>query len=450
MALAQVRAAGCDITYAQMVRDMAARAIEAGTSVRDFEMELLRCRAPQAPAITQRRGDPGLPNTLMAAALLASGFSQDSIVRDCGEQSVDAASRQYGANVGLQEIILSAANANGYIGRQRIHTGNWREILGWAIPDMRLRAAGLSTIDLSGILGAVANKAMAAVAGEPQWLVPQLCGEASHANFHAHTVYSLAMNGELKEVAPSGELHHLDLSEESYTRQVGTRGAILRLSRTDIINDDLGVFNKMAQGLARKSYTTREKAFFTLLMASGAGSSHFTAARGNYLTGAGTAFGTAGLGNAIKAFRNMKGPDNDPIMVEPELILVPPTLEFEARALLMPNNPLLVSGYTGTSAKTMTGSGNPYAGKFSGAPLTSGYLETAAITGWSAAYWWLFADPVKYPCYEIAYLNGQRVPTIEYFGLEAEADTLGVAWRVYWDFGVAAAEWRAGVKNAGA
>ena len=449
MTLAAIRSAGSNPAHAQGLRDLMVRAIEARTTVRDYDMELLRAGRPNVPAIHDHCHEPDNAQTLEAAALLAAGHRGDSIIRSCGERAVEAAERRFRGAIGLQEIILAAANSNGYVGRQRITTGNWRDVLGWAIPDTRLRASGLSSIDLSGILGAVANKAMGVVAAEPQWLVPRLCGVANHSNFHAHTVYSLAMNGELKEVAPSGELKHLNLGEEHYTRQVGTRGAVLRLSRTDIVNDDLGAFDRMALALARKSYTTREKAFFVLLMASAAGASHFTALQGNYLTGGTSAFGTIGLGNAIKAFRNVTDAAGDPVMIEPEILLVPPTLEFEARALLMPNNPLLVSGYTGTSAKTMTGSGNPYAGRFGGAPLTSGYLEAASITGYSAAYWYLFADPAKYPCYEIAYLNGMQAPTIEYFGLESDADTLGVAWRVYWDFGVAAAEWRAGNKSAG-
>jgi hypothetical protein len=450
MALAEVCAAGREPLYSSHVRDLATRAIEAGTTVRDFEVELLRARRPRMPeVIGDRIDEPNVDHVLQAAAFLAAGVGEESVARDCGERSVDTALRRFRGGITLGEIVLSAANSNGYIGRQKITTGNWREIVGWAIPDRGVRASGMSSIDLSGILGNVANKAMAAVAAEPQWNVPKLCGIASHTNFHAHTIYSLAMNGELKPVGPTGEVKHLNLSDESYTRTVQTRAALLRLSRQDLVNDDLGFFQRNAQALARKAFTTREKIFFTLLMASGAGSSHFTAAHGNYLTGATTAFGTTGLEVAMKGFRGLTGPDGDPIMVEPSILLVPPTLEYSARSILMPNTPLLVSGYTGTSAKTMTGSGNPFAGKFGAMPLTSPYLEATSITGYSAAYWYMFADPSQYPCYEIAYLNGVSEPVTEYFGMETDPTQLGVAWRVVYDFGVAAAEWRAGVKLAG-
>lgn len=448
MTVAAVRQYGGEPIMAGRLRDLAARAIEGGMSVKDFDLELMRFARPMAPTVQTPRREEG-PHVLQAAAYLASGQRGESIVKELGEPAVEAAERRFAHNMGLQEIILAAANANGYTGRQKIHTGNWKEVLTWAIPDVRMRASGWSSVDLTNILGNVANKSMAAVAAEPQWLVPALCGTADHTNFHAHTVCSLAVNGELQEVTASGGLEHLDLGEETYTRQVGTRGAILRLSRKDIVNDDLGAFTRMGQALARKSYTTREKVFFTLLMASGAGVSHFTAARGNYLTSASSAFGATGVGYAIKGFRGLEDAAGDPIMVEPSIILLPPTLEGAGRMLLAPNAPLVPISIDVDGTVGLAGAANPYAGRFGSAPLTSAFLENSSITGNSTAYWYMFADPRIYPCYEIAYLNGATAPTVEYFGLDSDIDTLGVSWRVYWDFGVAAAEWRAGVKCAG-
>ncbi|HUX01390.1 MAG TPA: hypothetical protein VMY35_10475 [Phycisphaerae bacterium] len=434
---------GADI---EALEDIAAKATTESWPVKDLELAILRVTRPKAPAIHARTQQVGQP-LLEAAALMAAGFGGDGLVRSLGQETVEAASRRYGQTIGLQELILEAAAANGYTGRARITPGNWREVLSWAAPPP-VQAAGFSTVDLTGILGAVAYKALAAVAGEPQWLAPLITGKASHANFHSHTVYSLAMTGELLPVGPTGELKHMKFSEESYTRQVSTRGAILRLSRTDVINDDLGVFTRNASGLARKSYTTREKALFTAVCVTGAGTTHFTAAHGNYLTGAGTAFSAAAMATAIVAFRGLKGPDGDPIMVEPAVLLLPPTLEDEGRRLLATGSNVVMYGVG--AAKSIGSSANVYAGRFGGAPLISPWLENAALTGHSAAYWYLLADPNQYPCFEIAYLNGAETPIVEYFGLESQADVLGMTWRVYWDFGVGAAEWRAGVKSAGA
>jgi len=440
---------GVDLDALELIE---AQSVEEKWPVKDVDIACLRATRPK-PQIGVKPPTPPPSQAVLEAAILTSvGYGGESLVHSHGEQVVATAEKKYGRSYGLQELMINAAQANGYTGRAKVTTGNWREVLDWACPSQgrEIQATGFSTVDLTGILGSVANKALAAVAAEPVWLAPKLAGVASHSNFHSHTVYSLAMNGELVQVGPTGELPHMAFAEESYTRQVVTRGAVLRVSRTDVINDDLGVFARNAQGLARKAYTTREKALMTAIMVTGAGGTHFTAARLNYLTGATSAFGAGGMAVALAGFRRLTGPDGDPIMVDPALVLVPPTLEDEARRLLAPGGQTIITGYTGVAARTLTSSVNPYAGRFGGAPLCSPWLEVATITGYSTAYWYMFANPAQYPCYEIAYLNGQQTPTVEYFGLESQADTLGMTWRCYWDFGVGSAEWRAGVKLAGA
>ena len=71
-----------------------------------------------------------------------------------------------------------------------------------------------------------------------------------------------------------------------------------------------------------------------------------------------------------------------------------------------------------------------------------------AITGQSDTGWYLFADPMVRAAIGVAFLNGQRLPTIE--SSETEFQTLGMQWRGYLDFGVAFEDPTAAEKNAGA
>ena len=430
-------------------RDLGQRHIEAKTSAKDFEIELLK---EKRPLVYSKRGVDRQSGDVLAAAATIAGLGDEVAAETHGERAVESARKQFGRDIGLQEIMLKAAATNGYHGRQRVTVGNWREVWGFASGD--IRAAGYSTVNLPYILGNVANKVAAKIASDPTWVAPLISGMASHANFHSHTVCSMGANGTLESVGPGGELKHMRLSEDTYTRQVGTRGAILRLSRTDIVNDDMGVFTRNAQTLIRKGYNAREKALFKLIIESGAGSSHFTAARTNYISGATTVPGTlTGMSAAVKAFRKLTGVDGEPINVDPAVVLVSPTYEAAMNALIGAAVPSLIVSRIETAAATpvFSGATNVYSGRFGGKAITSPWLENASAGGSDGSTaWYLFADPNILPCYEIAYLNGQQTPTVEYFGLESEADTLGVAWRIYWDFGVAAAEWRAGVKIAGA
>jgi hypothetical protein len=452
MAVEAIRASGRQVEVAERIRDLAATAsADRNYDVKRFEMELLRASRSQGgfrPANIE--GHVLNERVLEAAALMSTlHVSGDSLLRSHGEQAVEAADRRFRGNLGLHELILLCAQANGHpVQRMRVTDGNWQELVAWGVTDPRIRAAGHSTVDLGGILGNVANKALAAAAADPVWVVPRISGMASHTNFYAHTIYSLAMNGDVEEVGPSGELKNVNLSQESWTRQVGTRGAILNLSRTHIINDDLSVFTKNAQALTRKCYTAREKAGFTLLNATGAGSSHFTAARGNYLSG--TAFGSAGMDLAVAAFRGLTGPDGDPVGVEPAVVLVPKGSESAANRLLKPGGALIATVLLDESTPQLDANANVYEGRFGGRALTSPYMDLASITGYSTTAWYLLADPNVYPCMEVAYLNGQQTPTVTYFGLDTNPAQLGITWQVFFDFGVALAEWRAGVKSAGA
>jgi len=447
MAITAIHQLKHDVKACERIRDLLVECQNNGTSAKDFETQLIRATwAPRVAADRNGFVDETSPSVLSAASMISGGIGEDIAVKEVGEQAVEAARRRFGRDMGLQEIILAAAQLNGYSGRNRVTVSNWREV--WAYASGKITAAGYSTVNLPNILGNVANKAAAKVASEAQWIAPKIAGKANHSNFHAHTVCSLAASGTLESVGPTGELKSINLSEETYTRQIGTRGAVLRLSRTDIINDNLGVFTRNAENLVRKGYNAREKALFTLINGSGAGSSHFTAARGNYVSGE-TVGTVADMAQMIKAFRLLEGPDGEPINVEPSIVLCGPLYE-STFGILLGQYPALIATGVGSSAKKAAAT-NIYAGKFGGAPLVSSWLEKTAAGGGAAnTYSYLFADPNILPCYEIAYLNGVESPTVEYFGLDQDVDSLGVAWRIFWDFGVAAAEWRAGVKSAGA
>ncbi|HOI66711.1 MAG TPA: hypothetical protein PLD03_08900, partial [Thiomonas arsenitoxydans] len=66
----------------------------------------------------------------------------------------------------------------------------------------------------------------------------------------------------------------------------------------------------------------------------------------------------------------------------------------------------------------------------------------------SAKHWYLFASPSAVPMV-VAFLEGKQTPTVEYFGLDHQANKLAVTWRVYHDFGTALVDPRAAVRSKG-
>lgn len=130
--------------------------------------------------------------------------------------------------------------------------------------------------------------------------------------------------------------------------------------------------------------------------------------------------------------------DGKPILISPAILLVPTSLKVVAQQLMTETR---VNELT-TSAKPAN---NPHAGKW--IPLASPYLNSQGIAGGSTTAWYLFANPADVAAMEIAYLRGQRMPTIE--SGETDFDMLGMKWRGYFDFGVAMQDFRAAVKSAG-
>ena len=134
-----------------------AKAIKDGWDTTRTELEVLRASRPQAPAIHVR--DSRVNSEILEAACLLSTNRTDA-ERVCSEAALEAASTRFHGGIGLQELLLEAAWANGYTGRSFRDT---HEVLRAAFPHSgtpgQVRAeGGLSTIDIGGILSNLANK----------------------------------------------------------------------------------------------------------------------------------------------------------------------------------------------------------------------------------------------------------------------------------------------------
>jgi hypothetical protein len=211
-----------------------------------------------------------------------------------------------------------------------------------------------------------------------------------------------------------------------------------------LINDDLGALTRAATILGQKAVLARERALYELINSTGDGTTFFTATNNNYLRGAASALSADGLSAAVQLFRDMTDPGGMPLLVEPKILLVPSSLETAAKRLMSAQT-FIATGVG--SSRVIEGAQNIWQGAFD--VVVSPLLNNSAIGGSNTA-WYLIADPAVLPCFEIAYLNGVQVPTVEFFGVDFEPNRLGITYRVYWDFGAALAEHRAGVKSSGA
>jgi len=208
---------------------------------------------------------------------------------------------------------------------------------------------------------------------------------------------------------------------------------MISIPRRDLINDDLGALQTLPGSLARMAMRSLNDAVWTKIIAGAA--THFTAPRGNYISGAGTALSVTSLQQAVSLFRMQKDAAGNNLDLAPAVLVVPGALEFSARSILTSTE------IRDTTASTRYGTSNPVADlglKLEIEPR----LDADSLTAW-----YLFGPPVDSPL-AVLFLDGVDAPTVE--TSDADFDTLGVQMRVFHDWGISLGDYRAGAKSKGA
>lgn len=423
--------------------EIADAAIEAGWTDEHVKSAIeaaeLRASLPQSLMIkTRRASDAPSPSVVMEAAICQAG-GMANVEKAFTAPALEEANRMYRGRVGLQEVILEAAIANGYQGRaMSAIREDLRGVLMAASGQGVVMRAGFSSFSLPGILSNSANKflLMGFMSVEDTWR--EISAVRSVSDFKAITSYRLTGSMEYEEVGPNGELKHGELGEASFTNRAKTFGKLFAITRTDIINDDMGALTAVPQRLGRGAKLKFNKVFWAAFMDN---ASFFSSDNANYFEGAGTVLGIDSLTTAEQKFLDQTDPDGDPVSIAPEILLTPNALSTKATSLTRDTE------IRDTTANTKSTTGNPHAGKFR--PVRSSYLSNTGITGYSSTAWYLLGNPSNgVATIETVFLNGRQEPFIE--SADTDFNTLGVQMRGYHDFGVTKQEHRGGVKAKGA
>jgi len=391
-------------------------------------LEALRTTRPKAPAAHFVENSVDC-RTLEAACLMASGLQ--GVEKQFDGQTLEAADRRFRGAIGLQELLLEAAWANGFTGR---NFRDSRAVLRFAFqPHLE---AGFSTVDVGGILSNVANKFLLEGFFSVERTWRNICAVRNVSDFKTVTSYRLVGKDQYEQVAPGGELKHGTLGEEQYTNKADTYGLMLTIDRRDIINDDLGAITTVPRKLGRGSGLKINDVFWKTFLAN---SSFFTTGNKNYVEGADTVLSIDGLTKVEVAFMDQVDSDGKPIGIMPAILLVPTALSAIGTQLYKSME------LRDTTASTKYPVSNPHQGKFR--IEVSRYLSNSQYTGNSSKAWYLLSDPNDLPVIEVAFLNGQESPTIE--TADADFNVLGVQLRGFHDFGASLQETRAGCKAKG-
>jgi len=412
----------------EVVRGMVANAVKAKELEAGFRM----------PAINLGKDGPSPASVMEASMCLTGGLQEDDIGKSYGEKVMNAALTRDFRGFGLSALIFASLASAGMSARPGAITDDTIRAVLQA--DKRQMEGAFSTQSFTGLLNNVANKVLLKAYQSVTSALDQISSSQSVPDFKQMQSYSLTADGQFTEVGPDGELKNISLQDTQYTNQAQTQGAIIALTREVMINDDLGAFMRIPEILGRQAALAKERAGFTVLLNNTG--SFFSSAHANTLSGAGTALQISALTAAVAQFENQTDENGDPIVIVPNILLVPPALKVVAQQLF---NETRVNETTTTNKPKPAN--NPHAGLYR--PVSSPFLSNTTFnSNATTTGWYLFGNPQDIAALQIVYLQGKRTPTIERG--EVSFDKLGVAFRGYFDFGVAFQDYRAANWQEGA
>ena len=293
------------------------------------------------------------------------------------------------------------------------------------------RAAINSTSTFPAIMSNLANKSVMNGFNEAETTFQIWTGKGSNRDFKEAARYALSEAGNL-ELVPEGGQFPQDVFGEAFARtKVATYGKIFSLTRQAIINDDLGLFSKIATRYGSAAKRLVNKMVYAQLTGTVKMQDNvalFDDKHGNVAKTA-EALSVASLAKAITAMRRQKGiTDEANLNITPKYLVVPPELEVTAYQIV--NSTAAVDG-------TNSGVVNPYKGRF----VVVSDPELKDTTAW-----YLVADASQHDTIEVTYLNGVETPRLE---TRQGFDVDGIEYKVAFDVGVDTIDFRGLYKNAG-
>lgn len=293
------------------------------------------------------------------------------------------------------------------------------------------RAAINSTSTFPAIMSNLANKSVMVGFNEAETTYQVWAGKGSNRDFKEAVRVALSEAGTLELVPEGGQFKQDSFGEASARTKVATYGKLFSLTRQAIINDDLGLFSKIATKYGSAAKRLVNKMVYAQLTGNVKMQDNvalFDAKHGN-VAGTGEALSVKAIAKAITAMRRQKGIQGEATLnITPKYLVVPPELEMTAYQIV--NSTAAVDGVN-------SGVANPYKGRFI-------VVADAELTDPDA--WYLVADATQHDTIEVTYLNGVETPRLE---TRQGFDVDGIEYKVAFDCGVSALDFRGVFKNAG-
>jgi len=430
----QIEIRGSGVDEIIEIQKLSEHAIEAGMEVNEFRLKFYESQLPAGRTPISAASNQKLNNRIIEAAICQAG-RMPGHEKMFDDQTMQLAHDQFRGNIGLKQLLLLAAEQNGYRANYATEVNMDVQRAAFNMQGRMINATGFSTISISTILSNVANKFLMVGWNSVDMTPLNIAPVKNVRDYKQITTVSLTGDLQFEALGAGGEIKHGTLGNQSYTNQADIYARMLAITEKDIVNDDLGALTATPQRLGRGAALKLNDLFWTEFLNN---SAFFTTGRTNVNEGVAD-MTIGGLDATETIFTNQTDPDGKPLGLMAKILLVPTALKNKALALVDPLS-RVQSGNTSGQPDV-----NVFAGRFR--VESSPYMSNSAYTGYSAAAWYMLADPMDMPVIEIAALNGRVEPVVE--TADADFNVLGIQMRGKSSVGVNLQEYRAGVRADG-
>jgi len=308
-----------------------------------------------------------------------------------------------------------------------------------ALPASR-RFVGQGTGNFAAVVENIAGKAMMQGFNEAEETWDRIVRVGSVSSFRQESRVDMSEFSDLDEIAENGEYKHGDMSDNREYIQAAKYGKLFAITREVIVNDDVNALTRIPGEMGRAANRKVGDLVYAVLTTPATlrdGTAIFHATRSNIIT-SGAPPSVAQL-DAMKVLMGLQSGMNSVAHgqnIRLSTLIVPLALETTALVLAQsandPDQKTAESGGGGTRP-------NPFTG--------IGVVADARLDAASSAIYYGTANPMAHDTIEVAFLNGNRMPSLE----SRDGWTVdGIEYKTRLECGVAPLGYKALVRNAGA
>ena len=287
-------------------------------------------------------------------------------------------------------------------------------------PEHYIEAAH-SVAAISGALSGILNKSLIQGFTEERQTWAHIATIGNATDYKAMKDYRIESDVLYKEVPINDNVPTVELSESEWDYQVKRYALMLTVDEIILINDDIGAIADAARQLGSGGGRTLDRLVWSTFEGMGF----------NEQTGGGTDLSQAGFDALHAAFAAKVIPspnaEAEPLNRVPSIVVVHSTTVPAARRIMVSEETTNADGTT-----------NPHRGQYK-------IVDTPRLS--NATPWFGMANVASAPVIKVAFLNGQRQPSIKRD--TGEISNFKLSWRYSYNFAVGPADTLAVEKMAG-